>query len=295
MSARARRTGTILAAALSALVAIAAPGRASGAPPAPIVVGIVLREGGPAFAMIQDPVTSTTGFYRVGARIGSAVVKEILADRVILVAGDQHTQLRLATPVSSANGPTPTVAPTPRTEPSGPGRAAATASTRGAEPPASPYGNIATVTASAGSSMAGGPTGGGSAGLGGGASQTGAAGAGGAGTQKGLRAALMVTGHLHDGSSRQGAEFTTTSLRDLLISMTYSNVTDTHRQRVELYAPDGSLYQKLSGVVAPSTQTLVPVGGTWITQHSLFGAWRVDVYVDRETTPIVSEAFTLTP
>jgi hypothetical protein len=116
-----------------------------------------------------------------------------------------------------------------------------------------------------------------------------------AGTQNGLSAALTLTGHLHNGSSLQGDQFSATSLRDLLISTTYSNVSGTHKQRLELYAPDGSLYQKLSGAVAPSTQALIPVGGTWITEHSLFGDWRVDVYVDRETTPITSHAFTLLP
>jgi hypothetical protein len=116
-----------------------------------------------------------------------------------------------------------------------------------------------------------------------------------AGTQAGLSTTLTLTGHLHNGSSQQGDQFSTTSLRDLLISTTYSNVSGTHKQRLELYAPDGSLYQKLSGAVAPSTQALIPVGGTWITEHSLFGDWRVDVYVDRETTPITSRAFTLLP
>jgi hypothetical protein len=47
--------------------------------------------------------------------------------------------------------------------------------------------------------------------------------------------------------------------------------------------------------VASTTQTLVPVGGTWITEHSLFGDWRVDVFVDRETTPAATQRFTLIP
>ncbi len=294
MSARARRTGAILAAVLSALVAVTAPVAASSAPPAPIVVGIVLREVGPAFAVIQDPATSKTSFYGVGARVGSALVKEILADRVILVTGDQQMQLRLATLVTSATAPTSTGAATARGQASG-SRRAAPGIAPGVDPPPSPYGNIATVTAAAGSSTASSPAGdGGGGGLGGGASQTGG-GAGSSGTQNGLGAALTVTGRLHNGSSLQADEFSTTSLRDLLISMSYSSVTGTHRQRLELYAPDGSLYQRLSGAVSPSTQTLVPVGGTWITEHSLFGAWRVDVFVDRETTPIVSQAFTLIP
>jgi hypothetical protein len=110
-----------------------------------------------------------------------------------------------------------------------------------------------------------------------------------------VSAALTLAGRLHDGRSQQADEFSTTTLRDLLISMVYTNAGDLHQQRVDLYTPDGSLYQRLTGAMAPRTQTLVPVGGTWITEHSLFGGWRVDVFVDRETSPIASQAFTLTP
>jgi hypothetical protein len=100
MRARVRRTGTTCAVVLFALITIAAPPAPASTEPGPIVVGIVLPEAGPAFAVIQDPVTSTAGFYRVGASVGTAVVAKILADRVIIVSGDQQTQLRLATPVS---------------------------------------------------------------------------------------------------------------------------------------------------------------------------------------------------
>jgi hypothetical protein len=37
------------------------------------------------------------------------------------------------------------------------------------------------------------------------------------------------------------------------------------------------------------------VGGTWITEYSLFGAWRVEVYLDRDTMPITTGVFVLTP
>jgi hypothetical protein len=292
MTARARRSVAHLAAVLLALLTLA-PMTAAAAS-APVVVGIVLRETGPAFAVLQDPLTSRTGFYGVGARVGDAVVKEILADRVILATGNQQTHLRLGTPVSSDRGSPLTTAPAPTT--SGLRRGAGSGGAV-VQPPASPYGTIATVTAPAGPASWGGPTGGtgGSASPMAGLGQAGGPAAGAEGTQNALGASLTITGHLHGGGSVQGDQFSTTSLRDLLIAMSYSNVTRPHRQRLEFYAPDGSLYQKLTGAVAPSTQTLIPVGGTWITEHSLFGGWRVDVYVDRETTPIVSHPFTLTP
>ncbi len=37
-------------------------------------------------------------------------------------------------------------------------------------------------------------------------------------------------------------------------------------------------------------ETRLPVGGTWITEHDLFGTWRVEVYLDtgRRTTTTAS-------
>ena len=293
MRAHARRAAALLAVILIAVLAVVPP-RAGAVPGAdPIVVGIVLRESDPSFAVIEDPATSTTGFYVVGARVGSAHVKQILADRVILMTGEQQTLLRLATTVSTAPA-SAFSAPVPRADSPGPRRGASTSPGAG-EPPPSPYGRIAAVSA-----PAGGATGSSATDAGGQSSPLGiapqAGGPGGAsGTQDGLSAALSLTGRMHGGQSVSGDEFSTTSLRDLLISMTYANVGEPHQQRLELYAPDGSLYQKFIGAVASSTQTLVPVGGTWITDHSLYGIWRIDVYVDRNTTPIATLSFTLTP
>jgi hypothetical protein len=292
MSARLGRIATILGMALFALLTIAPS--PSPAEPGPVVVGIILRDVGPSFAVILDPVTSKPGFYGVGARVGAAVITTILADRVIIVAGDQQTHLRLATLVSS--GPARIASDATARPAEAPGaRRPSAASATAVEPPPSPYANIATVTAAAGASTGGTGASSGSESPAGIAGQAGGPAGASAGTQSGLSAALTLTGRLHNGSSLQGDQFSTTSLRDLLISTTYSNVSGTHRQRLELYAPDGSLYQKLTGAVAPSTQALIPVGGTWITQHALFGEWRVDVYVDRETTPITSQTFALLP
>jgi len=38
-------------------------------------------------------------------------------------------------------------------------------------------------------------------------------------------------------------------------------------------------------------ETMLPVAGTWITDHSLFGAWTVNVYLDEEQTPFKSASF----
>jgi hypothetical protein len=294
VTARVRHTGTLLATALAALVAFGPPTVAANPEPTPIVVGIVLREVGPAFAVIQDPATSKAGFYHIGASIHGAIVTEILADRVILASGDQRTQLRLATPVGGTASTAPGSGPMSPV-PTGP-RPAARTSGPTAESSPSPYAGIATVTGAAGGSVVdSGGAGGGSQTPMGIAPQAGGPEAGSTGSQAGVNATLTLVGQLHDGGSLQAAQFSTTSLRDLLILMRYTGASSSQRQRLEIYAPDGSLYQRLAGAVAPSTQRLLPVGGTWITEHGLFGNWRVDVYLDRETSPIVSGAFTLTP
>lgn len=263
---------------------------------APVVVGIVIREVGRTFAIIQDAPAARPGFYEVGARVGGSVVAEILADRVILEAGGERTDLRLSAAVSGAATSGPGGLPAGRDD-SGPARRGGAPSATRPEIDESPYGRIATVVAGAAALTTGSNStapGGSGSDLGGGVGQAGGP-VSSEGTQNGVTGGLTITGRLHDGRSVQGTEFSTSVLRDLLLSMSYSSVADLHQQRFELYAPDGSLYKRLVGAIAPQTQTLVPVGGTWITEHALFGSWRVDVFVDRETSPIVSQAFTMNP
>jgi hypothetical protein len=81
------------------------------------------------------------------------------------------------------------------------------------------------------------------------------------------------------------------------------NVTGTQIQRLELYTPNGSLYKQFTaefdadaGRVQGRTavETRLPVGGTWITEYSLMGTWRVDVYLGGQRTPVTSASFALT-
>ncbi len=41
--------------------------------------------------------------------------------------------------------------------------------------------------------------------------------------------------------------------------------------------------------------TRLPLGGTWITQYSLYGTWRVEVYLDQARTPTVQRTLVLAP
>ena len=87
---------------------------------------------------------------------------------------------------------------------------------------------------------------------------------------------------------------------DLFVAVDYQNVTGAHTQLVQLFSPDGSYYQGFSrsvcigpacttdlpevvGTVAQYWVT-VPVAGSYISQYSLTGTWRVDLYVDGTKT-----------
>ena len=105
-----------------------------------------------------------------------------------------------------------------------------------------------------------------------------------------------LVGVRHDGKLTQGQSISSEDVRDLKILVTWNLPGLTHVQRLELFTPGGALYQVWSrtfeSVAAATTvETVVPVGGTWITENALFGHWRVDVYLDRDTVPTASEKF----
>jgi hypothetical protein len=100
----------------------------------------------------------------------------------------------------------------------------------------------------------------------------------------------------------QREEFLAEIVKELKIIVRW-NVTGSQTQRLELYTPDGSLYKQFTtefdadaGRVQGRTavETRLPVGGTWITEYSLFGTWRVDVYLRGQRTPVTSASFALT-
>lgn len=122
-------------------------------------------------------------------------------------------------------------------------------------------------------------------------------------------ARVEVLGVDNRGATLGGKEFTAEAVRYLRL-IVWWNVVGVHRQRLELYAPDGSLYQQFStafdgddvhfrqrGGQSPWTrvETKLLVGGTWITEYGVFGTWRMDVYLDGASAPMASEEFVLTP
>jgi hypothetical protein len=111
---------------------------------------------------------------------------------------------------------------------------------------------------------------------------------------------IQFDGLLHTGKSLLGGgNFSADAVRDLLITVAYQGLAlGAHTQRLNLYAPDGALYQQFAtafvvegSVARPETRLLV--GGTWITQHSLYGTWRVEVYLDQARTPAAQRTLVL--
>jgi hypothetical protein len=99
----------------------------------------------------------------------------------------------------------------------------------------------------------------------------------------------------------QRDEFVAEIVRELDIIVRW-NVAGLQTQRLDLFTPNGVLYRTYSvefdadaGRVQgrAAVETRLPVGGTWITEYSLFGAWRVDVYLGTQPTPITSASFVL--
>jgi hypothetical protein len=122
---------------------------------------------------------------------------------------------------------------------------------------------------------------------------------------------VHLVGLLHTGKQESGWRFSGRTLRDLLLVVEYRALAaGAHTQRLKLFAPDGALYQQFTTEFAVNgepargqgqraqawlpVETRLPVGGTWITEHGLYGTWRLEVYLDSASQPTESHRFTLT-
>lgn len=252
-----------------------------------MVVGVVIPDHGIRLTAIEDRTAMRTRFYRVGDSVNGGVITAIAPDRVTIAFGDELMLFRLAGVAASVESG-PHLAPDSRR------RAQATLD---AVPRwdgvSSPYGGLGAITPSFPRPRAGKKSGGDAGGVTGGGGVAGAGAAAGVGVAANTTA-IRFTGVLHGGSEQPGQQFSGQSLRDLLITVTHTNLLATN-QRIELSTPDGGLYQKFSGDATPANQLRVPIGGTWITEHGLFGTWIVRVYLDREPMPAATAAFILNP
>jgi hypothetical protein len=122
---------------------------------------------------------------------------------------------------------------------------------------------------------------------------------------------------------KSGGSFSVSTVRDLFLYTYWRRLSGEHLMTMMFYGPDGRLYQQrvlpisigtpssptrsVPGVEGPVDvqQTIpssgydvsiiqLPVAGTWITEHRLLGLWRVDVFLDGASSPLVSGSFSLT-
>jgi hypothetical protein len=295
---RLRRNVVLTAVAALGLGAVVARTHAEIQPPAleagwqqVNLLGMVLRQVGGSFAIIQDPVTGKTEFYPLGADVKGARLDRILSDRIVLTRGGTRLVLRLGVAggrSSEGTEETGSASSNERRQPGGArGRSSAlTSGGEASEPRSAPPGGGSAGRDKSDSGDSATPAGGGSG-------ESGVTATGGPSAQ------LRISGLHHDGVIKQQNQFAAADLRDLHLDVDYSQISGEHRQRIELFGPDGTLYQRRfrDVTVTPGqpVNTRVPVGGTWITDHSLFGNWRVVVYLDTNQTPIASGAFALNP
>jgi hypothetical protein len=103
-----------------------------------------------------------------------------------------------------------------------------------------------------------------------------------------------------NGRSRVGEQFAGGDVRELRIVADWTEIESAHLQRLELFSPDGSLYQRLTGAFTASGRpvavtTRLPVSGTAIVDAGLYGEWCVELFLDDEEAPIARRGFVLTP
>ena len=110
---------------------------------------------------------------------------------------------------------------------------------------------------------------------------------------QGVTAHVDFVGMLLNGQELLGQNFPAAQLSDLKILVQWQSLFQSHLQRLDLIAPDGSLYQSFSrpltaGDADAPVETLLPVNGTWITRYGLYGAWCVEAFLDQQEQPITS-------
>jgi hypothetical protein len=114
------------------------------------------------------------------------------------------------------------------------------------------------------------------------------------------QARLAFAGVLDGGQIRVGEEFPGNGLRELRITVEWTEIEHVHHHRLQLLAPDGTLYQRFTGSFTGDHRRLrvvtgVPVAGSAIVDAGLYGEWCAEVFVDDDDAPIARRHFILTP
>jgi hypothetical protein len=111
------------------------------------------------------------------------------------------------------------------------------------------------------------------------------------------KAEIKFTAILTNGGRRQsGNLFDYGAVHDLVIEVRWERVKMSARQRLELYGPDGHLYQMFTRTlpaIPDPVELQVPVIGSWIMSASLAGKWCAKVFLDNELDPVAASGFEL--
>jgi hypothetical protein len=101
-------------------------------------------------------------------------------------------------------------------------------------------------------------------------------------------------------SRRSSDEFSASVTLDLGFRTTLTPAAAGHKVQFRLYTPRGYLYQELASQPRTDSklgvEARLPVAGTDVVNHSLYGTWTVSAHVDGATQPCSrARAFSLTP
>jgi hypothetical protein len=99
-----------------------------------------------------------------------------------------------------------------------------------------------------------------------------------------------------DGRTQSGKVFEWGTVQDLLIEVRWEKVRVSVRQRLELYGPDGNLYQMFTTTLPAEPNPVLyrlPVATSWITSGSLAGPWCAKVFLDNDLEPVAADGFEL--
>jgi len=111
------------------------------------------------------------------------------------------------------------------------------------------------------------------------------------------RARITFIGMTRDGHAHHGDRFHGRSVAVVRIIVDWRRLGTPGTQRLDVFTPNGDLYRSFTATATDDAvvETRLPVAGTWITQHSMFGAWCAEVSLVGEEGPVARDGFVLAP
>jgi hypothetical protein len=108
---------------------------------------------------------------------------------------------------------------------------------------------------------------------------------------------LRFTGVYRNQRTEHGNHLSSQNLAAVKMNVKWKHLPQGGTQRIEVFTPNGDLYRAFTARVNHDTpsETLLTVTG-WITDHSLWGKWCVEVFLNGEGDgPVLRHRLTLVP